>query len=117
MSERGMRAMLLSPRAPPREPATKQAAEFRNDLRRELRIVDMRRHANETARRRLSNGCFKCAKQFLVCTGICKRPPGRIERRHDAFRHKEWHRAVHAVQPPLRAFSSGVVRINVTVGL
>ena len=70
MSERGMRGMRLSPRSPSTEPVAEQPAELGGDFRREARIVDVLRHADEATRAGLPNGRLERAEKLGVCVRI-----------------------------------------------
>ena len=56
--------------AAPGEPRAEQAAELGGDLRGETRVVDMFRHADETARTGLTYGRFQRAEQFHIRSRI-----------------------------------------------
>src|SRR5581483_4228667 len=57
---------------------------------------------------------FERPEQRRIGLGIPKRLPLRVERGDASFGQEEAHRPIHL---PMRSFSSGVVRINVTCGL
>src|SRR5579871_4573971 len=78
-SERGMRGMVLSPGASPREAAAEQAAEFGDDIGGKVRIVDVRGGADEPARGGLPHGRFQRLEQLRVGRRIRERSARRIE--------------------------------------
>src|SRR6476620_6446068 len=68
MSERGTRGITLNLGLPAGEPATKQPPKFGNDCSGEARIVDVLRHADETARAGLPNRRFERTEQLFIRT-------------------------------------------------
>src|SRR6476660_3670808 len=99
MSERGTRGMSLTLGPPPGQPAAEQPPELGDDRRREARIVDVLRHADEPARARLPNGRFERAEQFFIGIRIRERAARRVERRYSALRQEEAHRPIHQIEP------------------
>src|SRR5271169_6741292 len=99
MSERGMRGMRLSLRAPSAEPVAEQPAELGGDFRRKARIVDMLRHTDEAARAGLPNRRLERTEQLRVGVRIGKWTTGRVESRHAALRQVEAAGTIHSIKP------------------
>jgi hypothetical protein len=70
-----------------------------DNSRGELRIVDVVRHPDELAQRRLDHDILKRLEQGGVGVGIMKGLSPPIEQGHTALRQEEAHRPLHPVQP------------------
>src|SRR6516162_3554559 len=66
ISERWIRGITSTSCAAPSEPRAEQAAKLGGDLRGETRVVDMFRHADETARTGLTQGRFQRTEQLGI---------------------------------------------------
>src|SRR5215831_17894971 len=69
ISERAMRGIALPPGSAAAEPRAEHAAEFVDDLRREIRFIDVLAQPNESARCGLPHRCFERSEKLLIGIG------------------------------------------------
>src|SRR5579883_2001517 len=88
MSERLRAAMPLSSRLPAGGAGADKPAKLGDDLRREARIVDMRRDSDQAPRAGLAHRRFERSEQGFVGGRVVEGLSGRVERRDAAGRQE-----------------------------